>query len=37
MGDQVLAALSQYGAPALFAAVMVAAIGVPLPVTLLLV
>jgi len=37
MGDQVLAALSQYGSPALFAAVMVAAIGVPLPVTLLLV
>jgi membrane-associated protein len=37
MGDQVLAALSQYGSPALFAAVLVAAIGVPLPVTLLLV
>jgi membrane protein DedA with SNARE-associated domain len=37
MGDQVLAALSQYGSPVLFAAVMVAAIGVPLPVTLLLV
>ena len=37
MGDQVLAALSEYGSPALFVAVMVAAIGVPLPVTLLLV
>jgi membrane-associated protein len=37
MGDQVLAALSQYGSPVLFAAVMVAAIGVPLPVTLMLV
>ncbi len=37
MGDRVLSALSQYGSPALFLAVMVAAIGIPLPVTLLLV
>jgi membrane-associated protein len=37
MRDQLLAALSQYGSPALFAVVLVAAIGVPLPVTLLLI
>jgi membrane-associated protein len=37
MNDQLLAAVSQYGAPALFAIVTVAAIGVPLPVTLLLI
>jgi membrane-associated protein len=37
MRDQLLAALSQYGSPVLFAVVLVAAIGVPLPVTLLLI
>ncbi|MGA3040487.1 MAG: DedA family protein [Bryobacteraceae bacterium] len=37
MREQILAALSQYGSPALFAVVMVASIGVPLPVTLLLI
>src|SRR5579863_5541601 len=37
MRDQLLAALSQYGSPALFTVVLVAAIGVPLPVTLLLI
>jgi membrane-associated protein len=37
MRDQLLGALSQYGSPALFAVVLVAAIGVPLPVTLLLI
>ena len=37
MRDWLLAALSQYGSPALFAVVAVAAIGVPLPVTLLLI
>jgi membrane-associated protein len=37
MNDQLLAAVSQYGAPALFGIVAIAAIGVPLPITLLLV
>ncbi|HEY1207420.1 MAG: DedA family protein [Bryobacteraceae bacterium] len=37
MNDQLLAAVSEYGAPALFGIVTVAAIGVPLPVTLLLI
>lgn len=37
MREQLLAALSQYGSPALFAAVTVAAVGLPLPVTLLLI
>ncbi|HLJ48347.1 MAG TPA: DedA family protein [Bryobacteraceae bacterium] len=37
MTDQLLAAVSQYGAPALFAIVTIAAIGVPLPITLLLI
>jgi membrane-associated protein len=37
MREQLLAALSQYGSPALFAVVTVAAVGVPLPVTLLLI
>lgn len=37
MSEQVLAALARYGSPALFAIVAVAAIGVPLPVTLLLI
>ena len=37
MSDQLLAAVSQYGAPALFAIVAIAAVGVPLPVTLLLI
>ena len=37
MNDQLLAAVSQYGAPALFGIVTIAAIGVPLPVTLLLI
>jgi len=37
MNDQLLAAVSQYGAPALFGIVAIAAIGVPLPVTLLLI
>jgi membrane protein DedA with SNARE-associated domain len=36
MNDQLLAAVSQYGAPALFGIVAIAAIGVPLPITLLL-
>ncbi|MGA7237814.1 MAG: VTT domain-containing protein [Bryobacteraceae bacterium] len=36
MNDQLLAAVSQYGAPALFGIVAIAAIGLPLPVTLLL-
>ncbi len=35
--DQLLAALSQYGLPVLFAVIMIAAVGVPLPVTLMLV
>jgi membrane-associated protein len=37
MRDQVLAALAHYGSPALFVVVAIAAIGVPLPVTLLLI
>ncbi len=37
MNDQLLAAVSQYGAPALFAIVAIAAAGLPLPVTLLLI
>jgi membrane protein DedA with SNARE-associated domain len=37
MSDQLLAAVSLYGAPALFGIVAIAAIGVPLPITLLLV
>jgi membrane-associated protein len=37
MSDQLLAAVSQYGAPALFGIVTIAAIGVPLPITLLLI
>jgi membrane protein DedA with SNARE-associated domain len=37
MRDQVLAALAHYGSPALFVVVLIAAIGVPLPVTLLLI
>ena len=37
MNDQLLAAVSQYGAPALFGIVAIAAIGVPLPITLLLI
>jgi membrane-associated protein len=37
MNEQVLAALALYGSPALFAIVAVAAVGVPLPVTLLLI
>jgi membrane-associated protein len=37
MLDQLLAALTQYGSPALFAVVAIAAIGVPVPVTLLLI
>ena len=37
MSDQLLAAVSQYGAPALFGIVAIAALGVPLPVTLLLI
>jgi membrane-associated protein len=36
MNDQLLALVSQYGAPALFGIVAIAAIGLPLPVTLLL-
>ncbi len=36
MNDQLLAAVSQYGAPALFGIVAIAAVGVPLPITLLL-
>jgi membrane protein DedA with SNARE-associated domain len=36
MNDQLLAAVSQYGAPALFGIVAIAAIGLPLPVTLVL-
>lgn len=35
--DQLLAALSQYGLPVLFGVIMIAAVGVPLPVTLMLV
>jgi membrane-associated protein len=37
MSDQILAALAQYGAPVLFAVVMLASIGLPLPVSLLLI
>lgn len=37
MRDQILAALSLYGSPALFLIVLIAAVGVPLPVTLLLI
>jgi membrane protein DedA with SNARE-associated domain len=37
MLDQLLAALTYYGSPALFVVVAVAALGVPLPVTLLLI
>ena len=37
MREQLLAALSQYGSPALFAVVMIAAVGVPLPIALLLI
>lgn len=37
MNQQVLAALSSFGAPALFVIVAVASVGVPLPVTLLLI
>ena len=37
MSEQVLAALARYGSPALFAIVAIAAVGVPLPVTLLLI
>jgi membrane-associated protein len=36
MNDQLLAAVSQYGAPALFGILAIAAVGLPLPVTLLL-
>ena len=37
MNDQLLAAVSQYGTPALFGIVAIAAVGVPLPITLLLI
>src|SRR6202011_421345 len=37
MREQILATLSQYGSPALFAVVTIAAVGVPLPITLLLI
>src|ERR1041385_2404434 len=37
MLEQVLSALTQYGSPALFVIVMIAAAGVPLPVTFLLI
>jgi membrane-associated protein len=37
MREQILAALSQYGSPALFVVVLVSAVGLPLPVTLLLI
>jgi membrane-associated protein len=37
MREQILSALSQYGSPALFVIVTIASIGVPLPVTLLLI
>ena len=37
MSDQILAALAQYGAPVLFAVVTLASIGLPLPVSLLLI
>src|ERR1700733_9549939 len=37
MREQLLAAVSQYGSPALFAVVMVASLGAPLPIALLLI
>jgi len=37
MREQILAALSEYGSPALFAVVTMASIGVPLPISLLLI
>jgi membrane-associated protein len=37
MNEQLLAAVTQYGAPALFGIVAIAALGVPLPITLLLI
>ncbi|HMD71886.1 MAG TPA: DedA family protein [Bryobacteraceae bacterium] len=37
MNDRLLAAVSLYGAPALFGIVAIAAVGVPLPITLLLI
>ena len=37
MNDQLLAVVSQYGPPALFGIVTIAAVGVPLPITLLLI
>jgi membrane protein DedA with SNARE-associated domain len=37
MNEQLLAAVSQYGAPALFGIVAIAAVGAPLPITLLLI
>ena len=37
MNDQLLAAVTQYGAPALFGIVAIAAVGAPLPITLLLI
>jgi len=37
MRDQIMAALAQYGSPALFAVVTIASIGMPLPVSLLLI
>jgi len=37
MSEQLLAAVTQYGAPALFGIVAIAAVGVPLPITLLLI
>jgi membrane protein DedA with SNARE-associated domain len=37
MSDQLLAVVSQYGATALFAIVAIAAVGMPLPITLLLI
>ena len=37
MNEQLLAAVSQYGAPALFGIVAIEAVGVPLPITLLLI
>ena len=37
MREQLLAAVSQYGSPALFAVVMIASLGAPLPIALLLV
>jgi membrane protein DedA with SNARE-associated domain len=37
MSEQLLAALVRYGSPALFAVVAIAAVGIPLPITLLLI